>query len=332
MDKIKLFVYTVNEYKRFSKQTQKHAITDSYDESDYVQIQIKLMLLRKYNKNGENVNIGTIIEELIEKYPNDIKELEIILKDFKKIEKQQLEYVLSDGTKLNLYETIENVMYGLYLHADENKIERLLNTDESLRFVCVRHYVEEIEDIIFRVYDFLENHNETLLPTNKKEKAPIIYLGDKSKNTQSIEKSPYWSNLYGNDTTEEEKHEIIKSWNIEEMEILAKSLLFLNGLENNNDGLLDSLIFSTTKEDWGDYSNAKDFYKSINKIGLSTKVRYNDKHTMAYVRIFQNVDEPFTINSPHIIDELYEITFVIENNEWKIYSMGGHLDNYLLSD
>lgn len=39
-------------------------------------------------------------------------------------------------------------MYGLYLHADEERINRLKKTDEGLRFVCVRKYVEELENAI----------------------------------------------------------------------------------------------------------------------------------------------------------------------------------------
>ena len=60
-------------------------------------------------------------------------------------------------------------------------------------------------------------------------------------------------------------------------------------------------------------------------------IRYNDEHTMAYVRIFPQVDEVFVIDTPHIINDIYEICLVKENKdaEWKIYSLGGHLDSYL---
>lgn len=42
-------------------------------------------------------------------------------------------------------------MYGLYLHADANRIQRLLQTDEQLRFVCIRKYVEDFEKVLFRI-------------------------------------------------------------------------------------------------------------------------------------------------------------------------------------
>lgn len=53
---------------------------------------------------------------------------------------------------------------------------------------------------------------------------------------------------------------------------------------------------------------------------------------MAYVRIHPNVEEAFVINSPHIINDIYEISLVKDHGmvEWKIYSLGGHLDSYII--
>ena len=45
---LKLFVYTVNEYKRFASQLNRCEITDSYNDQTYIEINTKLMLLRKY--------------------------------------------------------------------------------------------------------------------------------------------------------------------------------------------------------------------------------------------------------------------------------------------
>lgn len=38
LDLLKLFIITVEEYKRFSMQLDNHKITDSYDEFDYIKI------------------------------------------------------------------------------------------------------------------------------------------------------------------------------------------------------------------------------------------------------------------------------------------------------
>lgn len=96
--------------------------------------------------------------------------------------------------------------------------------------------------------------------------------------------------------------------------------------------LLDKLIFPSTKKDWKDYSEAREFFLGIKNPGISSKVRYNEQHTMAYVRIHPNVEDAFVINSPHIINDIYEISLVKDHGmvEWKIYSLGGHLDSYII--
>lgn len=334
MDDLQLFIFTVKEYKRFVTQIKKHHITDEYNEASYTETNTKLMLLRKYGNFNENVYIEKIIKEATTKFIDKKEELNNILDEFHKIENQQFEYILEDGTKLNLYQTIEDVMYGMYLHADENRINRLLKTKESLRFACVRKYVEELEKIVLKTYDCLKNYGDRLKKERKFNRASIIYLGDKMENKQEIEKSPYWKNLYGKDGTGNDLEEIIKKENIEDLVILTKCLIFLDELQKDNISLntIDSLIFPTTKKDWGDYTEAQKFYKSIKSPGISSKVRYNENHTMAYVRIFPQVDNTFIISTPHVIDELYEICLVRENinNEWKIYVFGGHLESYII--
>ena len=95
---------------------------------------------------------------------------------------------------------------------------------------------------------------------------------------------------------------------------------------------MDKLIFPPTKKDWKDYSEARKFFLEIKKPGISSKVRYNEQHTMAYVRIYPNVEDAFIINSPHITKDIYEISLVKDGGmaEWKIYSLGGHLDSYII--
>lgn len=97
--------------------------------------------------------------------------------------------------------------------------------------------------------------------------------------------------------------------------------------------LLDKLIFPSTKKDWKDYSEAREFFLGIKNPGISSKVRYNEQHTMAYVRIHPQVDNPFVVSTPHIIKDIYEIALVKDcgMSEWKIYSFGGHLDSYIIT-
>lgn len=50
--------------------------------------------------------IGNVIEKTMLKYVERKNDFEKILKEYDEIEKSQLELILSDGTKLNLYNTI----------------------------------------------------------------------------------------------------------------------------------------------------------------------------------------------------------------------------------
>ena len=305
--KLYLFLYTMKEYQRFSGELCSHELTADYDAESYVQINTKLILLRKYGSKGEPVFIEEILDEMKKTYPHKSEEASKILNEYHEIINMQIEQILADGTKLNLYQTIEDVMYGLYLHADANRIQRLVQTDEQLRFACIRKYVEDFEKVLFKIIKCLRECGMDVEEIHK-EHASIIAFGNQSE-SQNVVNSPFWSNMYGHDADDEE---------------LKKDVISVD--------LLDKLIFPSTKKDWKDYSEAREFFLGIKNPGISSKVRYNEQHTMAYVRIHPNVEEAFVINSPHIINDIYEISLVKDHGmvEWKIYSLGGHLDSYII--
>ena len=67
-----------------------------------------------------------------------------------------------------------------------------------------------------------------------------------------------------------------------------------------------------------------DFTDRENYIFCNGNKWYNEKHNMASIRIFQRVDDLFIINTPHIIDDIYELNLIkTKKGEWKIYSMYG---------
>ena len=319
--KLYLFLYTMREYKRFSNGLSNHELTDDYDEEAYVQINTKLILLRKYGSKGQPVFVEEILEEIKKIYPQKSDDVDNILIEYHSIINMQIEQILTDGTKLNLYQTIEDVMYGLYLHADANRIQRLLQTDESLRFVCIRKYVEDFENVLYKMVECLEECGVDVEEIQK-EHASIIAVGNQNEN-QSVRNSPFWSNIYGHDADDEELAQICTQLEIEDIEIILRCNIFLEALKKEivPMDILDKLIFPSTKKDWGDYSEAREFYLSIKNPGISSKVRYNEQHTMAYVRIYPQVDNPFVVSTPHVIKDIYEIALVKDcgMSEWKIF-------------
>lgn len=204
--KLYLFLYTMKEYQRFSGELCSHELTADYDAESYVQINTKLILLRKYGSKGEPVFIEEILDEMKKTYPHKSEEASKILNEYHEIINMQIEQILADGTKLNLYQTIEDVMYGLYLHADANRIQRLVQTDEQLRFACIRKYVEDFEKVLFKIIKCLRECGMDVEEIHK-EHASIIAFGNQSE-SQNVVNSPFWSNMYGHDADDEELKQI----------------------------------------------------------------------------------------------------------------------------
>jgi len=330
-----LFVYTVDEYKRFSNflfVKEPNTIADEYSESDYVGIQVRLMLLRKYFSNGknpENVSFKRIVTEAITSFPNIKNGLNELLKEFDEIEKQQIEHLLSDGTKLNIYSTIEDSVYGLYLHADKERIQNLKKTTEAIRFTCIRQYVLAIENLVFRVYDILKKCGVDANWQTDTSRAPMLYFGNATTKSQSIEQSPYWKNIYGRDATDADFDAIEKDLTLEEKEILLLCNLFIEELKKTPIPVkqLKKYVHPYTIKDWGNFEKAQTFFNSIPNPGFSTKVRYNDAKDTAYVRIWPNVNEAIYLDTPHLINDIYEFALGKWFGKWRIYSFGGHLDS-----
>lgn len=330
-----LFLYTVEEYKRFQnnlpiKKTE--SLTDDYSEADYIGIQVRLMLLRKYfsgGKNPENVSIKRLVDEAQQAFPSAVNKFKDIFDKFKNVEEQQVEHLLTDGSKLNLYATIEDTVYGLYLHADENKIQRLCRTTESIRFACIRKYVVEIEEIVFELYELLNECGVSSKIECDNPRSPMIYLGDTKSNVQSITGSSYWSNVYGRDATDDDLKTIVDQLSIEEMKMLHLCMSFTEELKKTplQPKKLKKFIHPAARMDWGDFKEAQSFYLSIPNPGYSTKVRYNENKDTAYVRFFPNVNEAFHLDTPHVFSDVYEFALGKWFGKWMIYSFGGHLDS-----
>lgn len=66
---------------------------------------------------------------------------------------------------------------------------------------------------------------------------------------------------------------------------------------------------------------------------MSSKVRFNDRHDIAYVNFYENVEGSFMIDKPHIIGEgIHVLSLVYDSDaqKWEIYSFGAKLNDYLI--
>lgn len=332
---LELFMTTMKEYERFSQQLPYKSIKigECYDDATYVAVQTRLVLLRKYTSKGKknNVYLENLINEAKEIYPEENDFLNDIQTRFLQISDVDFEQILSDGTKLNLYESIEDVMYGLLLHADQEKILRLSYSNEQMRFYSTQKYVEDIEKIVFELYSFLKKCNVGSIEQKTPVKAQTVFLGNSDSSQQNIKKSPYWSNMYGHDITEEDIKSILPTEEESQILSLAKSFFYELNQDKISVDRMKSMVYEPQIELWGDFSKVALLFKSIPEPGMSSYVRFNDRGDTACVRIHPHVPNGFVISSPHVIVDVYELTFIKDaDGLWKVFSFGGHKDPYKL--
>lgn len=336
VNRLQIFLHTVHEYDRFARQlpiNKNSDLNETYDEANYIGIQTRLMLLRKYFNNKGSVGFKYVVTEAQKAYPARIADWQRIANDFNEISLLHLQHILADGTKQSLYDTIEDTVYGLYLHADGDRIIRLMNTQESIRFTCVRQYVLSVESLVLELAKILEECGVTTVPRTDKTKAPVLYMGDPKQNTQDIHASPYWGNIYGHDATNAEITNLIANAPLEDNMIILHCLSFMTSLLDDSSTRMDlkSFIHPIMRWNWGDFSVARNYFKAFPNPGWSSKVRYNDKRTRAYVRIYPKVDGAFVLDTPHLISEIGQFVLAKSCGKWCIfaYEKGSALDNIL---
>lgn len=147
---LKRFEYTVQEYIRFYDFYKNQEVSEENTEAFYVMLQTKLMILRKYDYNREDVYLSNVFDAIDKMYPEVGENINILREKFEKLNNYYMEVILSDGTSLNLYKAIEDVLYGLYLHADPDKIERLLKTNKNVYLISKTDY--ELYDVYRSVF------------------------------------------------------------------------------------------------------------------------------------------------------------------------------------
>lgn len=337
--RLALFQNTVREYKRFTQQlpiNYSKAMSGDFSDSTYVAAQTRLMLLRKYTRSGRgNLYLIELVTEAIRCFPEHINYLSEFQTRFLQSCDQSLIHTLADGTDRTLDESIDDTMYGLHLHADVERILRIAQDNELLRLYCIVTFVKEIESLVIELFDFFEANGVSYIEKAQHLRAPAIHLEVQNSDIHDVQRvsgSPFWSNLIGFDITEENSNEIItsvfKQYSYEEWKIWKTAYLFTQLLvqERFSYDEMKNVVYENTIADWGDFSEAIAYYKTIPSPGMSSVIRYNDKHNVAYINIYPRVEEGFVIETTQIISDIYVITLVRDDklDEWRVYAFGGH--------
>lgn len=196
--KIKLFLYTVDEYKKFAdffSVKKEHSLVEGFTEGEYVAIQTKLIILRKYGSNRDAVYLIDILNEAIDRFPEKKEDFINLQNLFSEAQNNQMETILADGRSKSLFSTIEDVMYGLFLHADENRIEDITKIDRRLLFIATRKYVEDLEKIVLKAYELLNSLVVDKYEQQQFTHVPVISVSNNRQDVQDISNSPYWTNI-----------------------------------------------------------------------------------------------------------------------------------------
>lgn len=340
--KLELFQTTVKEYKRFIQQLPiKYSDVisgDDFSDSIYVAAHTRLMLLRKYTRKGRgSLYLSDIVTEAICRFPGHSDYLSEFKSRFQHSCDQSLNHALADGTERTLDESIDDTMYGLHLHADEERISRITQDNELLRLYCVVTFVKEIENLVIELYDFFEKNDILCVEKTHHLRAPVIHLESKKSNSQNITGSPFWSNLVGSDMKEEDTDTVfttfLKQYTLEEWQLWATANAFTQLLvkETFSYDEMTQYVFEPNIDDWGDFSGVVALYKSIPSPGISSVIRYNKHHDAAYIHVYPRVEKGIIIDSTQIISDAYVITLVKDHSigEWRVFAFGGRLDPFI---
>ncbi len=324
MNVIDLFIITMKEYKRYKSQLPLEITAEPFSiisEKDLTAIHARAFLIRKYITREDSVHIKKVIDFAKKLFPADNDYLDGIHKRYCDAHDASIVQVLTDGKELSLRKTVDDILYGLLLHADKKRIKRLSNSDESLRYFCLKEFLIPIEKILEDLDQFLIGKSPNMNHTNPTV-SPLVRIGKSKSESKKVVNSPYWSNIVGEDATDESVMDIYNNQSEEEKMILGIVVKFLDNLKTNrlsqND--MQDLVLYENFSDWGDFSDARKALLSIPGYAIGSKVNFNTRKDNAYVKVLREVNEAFIIKMRHIM--MCNLITLVKNTkgEWRVFS------------
>ena len=332
-DTLDRFMRLTEEYKRFADYFNgiQNRVIEQNEDDEYVSVHTRLMLLRKYGQKND-FNLKNVLKKAGRRFPKYKEQFNGYKAQYDSIYKG-FEYILPDGTSQNIGDAIEDIIYGLYLHPDSDRIQRVCIAEDSIRYAVTKEYVKSLEKVVLETYDLLLSCKEDWNPPKtEKTRAHIVFVGETAGVSHDIKGSPYWSNAYGRDASAKDLLRVFNENSDEDNHILMFCEAFIQKVckENFSSSELQWYVFPPTKQDWGDFSVIHNAIIGFSNLGFSSKVRYNEEHNMAYVLLFNNIEEPFIVNQPHSSNDVTTITLVKDNERygWRILSIGQPMDHY----
>ncbi|EKU45852.1 hypothetical protein [Staphylococcus massiliensis] len=259
-DEISLFIITTQEYLEFNKLFNELKQQVSFD----IVIKVKSMLLRKYLTRSDNVHLGKIIDKLSLIYKDDKYYLQNLKDKYKKIYEGSIIQVDAKGNRYNQIEVLEDIIYGLYLHADSDRIQRLQSSTNNSRINFLDGFISEMETIIIELFNFINSKMDIAsieeLPLNK----AIVIRDKKYEKYNNLLEDGYWGNLIGERVAMDESN-FKNSFDKEDLKLIKLVIDFFQFFQDERDSYKDAkrFVYKPTLNDWGDFIQTKNFILAL---------------------------------------------------------------------
>jgi hypothetical protein len=317
LEYVRLFHTSVKEYKAVVD-----TLEETTDENRVTKLKIKIMMLRKYISNGENVQIKSIVPKLQNLIPDQTTIIAQYYTDFTTETSKKMIHVNALGEEQDVRAVFNDITYGYYLHADFDRVERLQNTNQTFLWVMVDGFIKGIEEIIFQLDDLIleqeltSEMNEPVLP-----REPVIRYKKVPENKKN-EQLGVWENLIANEITDDALKDIVASMSEDDWKCMLKAQEFMDVLGKESVPTVEtmrSIVLEERIQDWEDFTRIHEMIVGLKDCGLSTRVHYSEDGKKASIKLFREVGEGFIISDPQLVHVPTIELCLNSSGEWRVF-------------
>ena len=292
-------------------------------EGDYVGLAVRLMLQRKFFLFSESIHIRSVLESArkIDGLSSKLDSIECALD---RLRDSEFQVSLPSGGIVNgYYQNCETMLYGAFLHADEDKIDALVQLPQDILLATMAPFIMQREEQLYHLCNALEGAGVSPYHSKSEAERGFVYRWYKpDEDAFGITGSPYWANLTGRDLTLEELLATAKEMDRDSKEIVLVCMEFVRAAcERPVDvATLEDLIAPSSRLNREDFSELVEFFEDFKEPGLKEPIAFSDTREQACAMILRNVPEPVHIEGPQIVENA-SIFLVKEGGRWLVHGL-----------
>ncbi len=331
MKLLEKFILLVDDYKKL---TDNYIVIDKstkLEKLSYSELVLKITLLRKFMMKEEKVYLPLILKEIRNTNICTLSKIDSLEKEVNNLFNLKITYTLSNTKAQHLYHSITDMLYGLYLHSETEKLENTLLSNENIRRQLLIMFISKFEPLLYKAHKLITDNIKIENVKKNNYAYPIIHYAKKQQLKRNVKKSPMWKNINGSDMSQKETQELIRKMHKKELRIIYLIQVFINrmqnfdSLKNNANSLLsfNSPIRGKLEE------NIK-WFKDNPNVAPSYTVRYSTNFKYAYVFLFKDVEHALVVNEKQLFTNVNCIRLKkkIFKDEYKIYNYVEKIPKY----